>query len=64
MIYEITNIDGVAKELTTDKDFVQYAKSLWAENEEIDTWIKEPYNVETAEHYIATYCSNLELIIF
>lgn len=64
MIYTVENIDGIVKEFTTDEDFINYAQTIFIENEEPGTFLHlHPTSVETAEHYIKTYCDNLELEI-
>lgn len=63
MTYTIENIDGVSKEFTADKDFIRFAQTIFDENEEPETFLYRPDDIESAEHYINTCCSNLELEI-
>lgn len=64
LIYEIENIDGIVKEFTTDREFIEYAKLVFNENEEPDTYLSEPDTVQDAEQYINTYCTDLTLTIY
>lgn len=64
----VINIEiGIEKTFKTDKEFLEYAKILFHENEDGQPYpsayycVSEPQSVEQAAEYIVGYCGDLEL---
>lgn len=61
----VTNIDNIVKTFNTDEEFLEYAKSIYKENEDGNPYPSEihwlPENIQQATEYIEEYCSDLTL---
>lgn len=58
----VTNIDGIEKRFETDEQFIEYAREIYAENEDEESPLHwSPENIQQAEEYIREYCPDLEL---
>jgi len=61
MVRKVKNLidEMPLKVFNTDKEFIQFVRDVADENNDAD-WIIT--NISEAEHYLITYCDNLELI--
>ncbi len=54
-----TNIDGIKKTFLTDRSFIEYVQILFEENENENSILYMPTNVEDCMDYINDYCPDI-----